>query len=100
MLLVMPTGTQRKIIGKELAACGFQIANVHTPVDAIKYAADHKTDIIIASQIMEQMGRREIACVLSETKMTSECNVEIATTPGKTKLDNLLKTALAINKKT
>ena len=46
------------------------------------------------------MGRREIACVLSETKMTSECNVAIATTPGKTKLDNLLKTALAINKKT
>lgn len=68
MLLVMPTGTQRKIIGKELTACGFQIANVHTPVDAIKYAADHKTDIIIANLVMEQMGRREITSVLSEIK--------------------------------
>jgi hypothetical protein len=31
--------------------------------------------------------------------MTSECNVAIATTSGKTKFNNLPKTALVINKK-
>lgn len=57
-----------KLQVKNEQACGFQIANVHTPVDAIKYAADHKTDIIIANLVMEQMGRREITSVLSEIK--------------------------------
>lgn len=98
MLLVMPKGTQRKIIGKELAACGFQIANVDTPVDAIKYAVDHKPDIIIVSRIMEQMGGRELARVLSEIEVTAECHIAIATTSGKAKLVDLPKTALVINK--
>ena len=36
--------------------------------DAIKYAVDHNPDIIIASRIMEQMGERVLACVLSKLK--------------------------------
>tara|TARA_B110000046_G_scaffold171434_1_gene192274 strand:+ start:416 stop:679 length:264 start_codon:yes stop_codon:yes gene_type:complete len=68
-------------------------------LDAIKYAVNHKPDIIIASCIMKQMGGRELVCVLSEIEMTSECNFAIATTSGKTKLDNLPETALAIDRK-
>lgn len=83
ILLVMPKGTQRKIIGKELAACGFQISNADTPVDAIKYAIDHKPDIVIGSREMEQMGGRELALVLSTIEATRECKMVIAATGGK-----------------
>jgi len=79
MLLVMPKSTQRKIIGKELAACGFQVANVDTPVDAIKYAVDHNPDIIIASRIMQQMGGKELARVMSEIDVTKDCHIVVAT---------------------
>jgi len=44
------------------------------------------------------MGERVLACVLSEIEIKSECQVAITTTLGKTKLVDLLKTALAINK--
>jgi len=87
ILLVMPKGTQRKIIGKELAACGFHIANAETPVDAIKYTIDHKPDIIIASRVMEQMGGREFASVLCDIKATKDCHIVIATTASRSTAD-------------
>ncbi|NQW01154.1 MAG: Hpt domain-containing protein [Rhodospirillales bacterium] len=83
LLLVMPKGTQRKIIGKELAACGFQIANSDTPVEAVKYAIDHKPDIVIVSRVMEQMGGREMARVLATIDATKDCRIIIAATTGK-----------------
>ena len=102
MLLVMPKSIQRKIIGKELAACGFQVANVDTPVDAIKYAVDHNPDIIIASRIMQQMGGRELARVLSEINATKECHIVIATSEEipKTKMKEMPSSTRVVHKGT
>ncbi len=83
MLLVMPKGTQRKIIGKELAACGFQIANSDTPIDALKYAINHKPDIIIVSRVMEQMGGAEFARAVDCIDATRECRIVVATSASK-----------------
>lgn len=87
IVLVMPKGTQRKIIGKELAACGFQISNADTPVEAIKHAIDHKPDIVIGSREMEQMGGREMAHVFSSIEATKSVHIVIATTSTTTQQD-------------
>ena len=87
ILLVMPKGTQRKIIGKELAACGFHISNAENPVDAIKYAISHKPDIVIVSRIMEQMGGREFAKVFSDIELIQDCHIVIATTASRSTSD-------------
>ncbi len=87
IVLVMPKGTQRKIIGKELAACGFQISNADTPVDAIKYAIEHKPEIVIASREMEQMGGQEMAKVFATIDGTKSVHVVIATTGTKSGID-------------
>ena len=100
ILLVMPKGTQRKIIGKELAACGFQISNADTPVEAIKYAIDHKPDIIIGSREMEQMGGAEMAQVIQTIEATKDCRVVVAATSAKKdkELTNLPESARVIQK--
>ena len=79
ILLVMAKGAQRKIIGKELAACGFQVINSDTPVDAIRIAIAQKPDIIIASRVMEEMNGSEFAQVMNVLDATRECRVVIAT---------------------
>ncbi len=87
MLLVMPKGTQRKIIGKELAACGFQVSNADTPVDAIGYAVIYSPDIIIVSREMEQMTGREFACALAQIDATKDCHIVVATSAKQTVSD-------------
>jgi chemotaxis protein histidine kinase CheA len=79
IMLVMPKGAQRKIIGKELASCGFQVINADTPVDAIRVAIDHPPQIVIASNVMEGMMGEELARVLNIVKATESCRVVIAT---------------------
>jgi len=79
ILLVMPKGAQRKIIGKELAACGFHIINSDTPVSAIRIAIMQKPDIVIASRVMEEMSGNEFAHVMNVLEATRSCRVVIAT---------------------
>ena len=78
ILLVMPKGAQRKIIGKELAACGFHVTNADTPVDAIRLAIAQTPNIIIASRIMEEMSGIEFAKVMNVMEATRNCHVVIA----------------------
>ncbi len=79
IMLVMPKGAQRKIIGKELASCGFQIINADTAVDSIRIAIEHPPQIVIASHVMDGMSGEELAQVLKTIKATQKCRVVIAT---------------------
>jgi len=82
ILLVMAKGAQRKIIGKELAACGFHVINSDTPVDAIRIAIAQKPDIVIASRVMEEMSGSEFAQVMNVLEATRKCRTVIATSSG------------------
>lgn len=64
MLLIMPKGLQRKIIGEELASCGFRVSMTEDPVAAIGQAIALKPDIIFATQEMAGMTGLELAQVL------------------------------------
>jgi chemotaxis protein histidine kinase CheA len=87
ILLVMPKGAQRKIIGKELAACGFHIVNSDTPVDALRIAIAQAPNIVIASRVMEEMSGIEFAQVMNVIEATRKCRVVIATSSDITDKD-------------
>jgi len=79
LLLVLPKGIQRKIIGREMASCGFQIVNAETPIEGLDLAIELKPDIVVASGVMTQMSGKEFAWVLNAVERTKDCRLVIAT---------------------
>ncbi|MCW9034140.1 MAG: response regulator [Alphaproteobacteria bacterium] len=79
VLLVMPKGVQRKLIGTELASCGFEISFSENPVEAISLALSIKPDIIVSSTEFEEMTGIELANVFKAIKITREMNFVLTT---------------------
>jgi len=79
LLIVLPKGLQRKIIGREMASCGFHIYNAETPVEGLSLAIEQKPDIVVASGVMTQMSGKEFAWVLNAVETTKKCRLVIAT---------------------
>lgn len=79
IMLVMPKGAQRKIMGKELAACGFHIMNSDTPIDALRLAINQNPNIIIVSRVMEEMSGIEFSRITNILQATRDCHIVIAT---------------------
>lgn len=71
ILLVMPAGVQRKLIGAELAACGFDLSFSDRPVEAIRLVMDLKPDAVLSNQEFRNMTGVELANVLKAIKSTS-----------------------------
>ena len=72
VLVVMPAGVQRKVIGKELAACGFDLSFTDRPVEAIRLVMDLQPDAVISNQEFRNMTGVELAKVLKDIKLTSK----------------------------
>ncbi len=70
VLVVMPPGVQRKLIGKELAACGFDLSFTDRPVEAIRLIMDLQPDAVLSNQEFRNMTGSELANVLQEIKLT------------------------------
>jgi len=71
ILIVMPAGVQRKLIGAELAACGFDLSFTDRPVEAIRLVMDLKPDAVLSNQEFRNMTGVELAHVLKAVKATS-----------------------------
>jgi len=100
ILLIMEKGTQRRIIGKELASCGFQVINTDTPLHGLGEALAHPPDIIIASGVMQEMSGFELAQIIPVFEATQKCHIVIATSTdvNKTDLKKLPKETVIIKK--
>jgi CheY-like chemotaxis protein/HPt (histidine-containing phosphotransfer) domain-containing protein len=61
VLLVMPKGVQRKIIGQELTSCGFGISFVDSGVAAIGVALARKPDMIASNMVLDDMTGADLA---------------------------------------
>ncbi len=61
VLLVMPRGVQRKIVGQELASCGFGISFVDGGVAAIGVALARKPDMIASNMVLDDMTGADLA---------------------------------------
>ena len=73
-LLVMPKGLQRRIIGEELASCGFRVSLAETAIEAIEIAIANPPDIFAASQFNEDMTGAELAAFSRPSKACQRQN--------------------------
>lgn len=63
VLLLMPKGIQRTIIGRELTAFGFRVITAHSSLQAIDLAIARKPDLVIASMYTDRLTGAELARV-------------------------------------
>ncbi len=71
VLLLMPKGIQRKIIGRELITFGFDIMIADSSMQAVDFAITHRPDIVISSQEIDRISGLELAGILNAIHATS-----------------------------
>lgn len=79
VLVVMPPGVQRKLIGKELASCGFDLSFTDRPVEAIRLIMDLQPDAVLSNQEFRHITGSELANVLQDIKLTQKTPFAILT---------------------
>ena len=83
-LLVLPKGLQRRIIGEELASCGFRISLAENAIQAIEIAIANPPHIIAASMVNEDMSGVELARVFKAIEVTENAKFLLMTSSGDT----------------
>ncbi len=78
-LLAMPKGLQRRIIGGEMASCGFRVSLAENAVQAIELALANPPDIIAANMFLEDMTGVELARVFKAIAATAKANFMLMT---------------------
>ncbi|NQU56725.1 MAG: response regulator [Rhodospirillales bacterium] len=61
VLLVMPSGLQRKMVAKELLSCGFRVMRAYDGLEALSIAADITPDIVFVNYDMTPFNGRELS---------------------------------------
>lgn len=79
VLLVMPKGIQRKLIGTELASCGFEISFSENPIEAIKLAVSIKPNIIVSSTEFPDINGVELANIFKVIRATKKAAFVLTT---------------------
>jgi len=80
LLLHMPVGIQRKIIGKELAQFGFNVIISETVIDAISDGLSRRPDIIMSTMVSDGMSGLELAGVFYAVNATKNSPFLLVTT--------------------
>ena len=83
VLLVMPMGVQRKLVGLELASIGFDVSFIDTPTQAIQVTFAVKPHAILSSQELSEFSGSELAAVFKAIKSTSKIPFVILTSHKK-----------------
>jgi CheY-like chemotaxis protein/HPt (histidine-containing phosphotransfer) domain-containing protein len=71
VLLLMPKGIQRKIVGRELTTFGFKVIIAESSLEAIDLGLTHRPDLIITSMLLDRMNGLELARVFSAIEATA-----------------------------
>lgn len=70
IMLVMERGVQRRIIGQELASCGFELSFVDNGIEAIQVALTMQPDIIISSYDLRDISGLDLAYAMNVMSKT------------------------------
>lgn len=77
IILLMPGGVQRKIIGQELAQLGFKVTILDNPIEALDTILILKPDFMITTMIQPRLSGVEMARILSVIDATAALRVAI-----------------------
>ncbi len=91
VLLVMPKGVQRKIVGQELTSCGFGICFVDSGVAAIGVTLARKPDMIASSMVLDDMTGADLARAIAGIEEIKDTHfvLMISTRAGNLKVADL-----------
>ncbi len=101
IVLLMPKGVQRKIIGQELAQLGFMVTILDSPVEAIDTTLILKPDFLITTMVQPRLSGIEMARILSVIDSMAKLKVAILSSslPGEANVpDDLPDSATIIYK--
>jgi len=79
VLVVIPQRSAAKIVGRELAACGYRVATVLNPIEALELILETKPDLVITSQVMPRLSGVDLACALAAMPATRSIPVALLT---------------------
>jgi len=71
VLLVMPAGVQRKLVGAKLSSIGFDVSFINSPLQAIEVAFSVTPHAILSSQELPGFSGSELAAVFKAIKTMS-----------------------------
>lgn len=71
ILILMPKGLQRKIVGSELSQFGFSVLIAENSIDAIEKGMRLTPDLFMASMVSDEISGIELAGVFSAIKTTA-----------------------------
>lgn len=77
--LIIPQRSAAKVVGRELAACGYRVATVLNPVEALELILETKPDLVITAQVMPRMSGVDLACALAAMPATKSIPVALLT---------------------
>lgn len=80
VLLVMPSGLQRKMVAHELLSCGFHVNRAYNSMNALSHALDIAPDIVFANYNMEPFNGRELARVFGSIERLKDIHFVLFTT--------------------
>ncbi len=78
-MVVMPPGMWRKLVGKELASCGFGLSFADDGVGALQSAVISPPDLVFASMELPDMSGGELVSVFRAIKRTAKSRFAIIT---------------------
>lgn len=79
VLLLMPKGLQRKIIGQELTSFGFRVSIAENVLSAIDRALALKPDLVVASMVLDRMSGADLAGIFGAVKALRKTKVLLVT---------------------
>ncbi len=79
ILVVMPMGVQRKIVGSELAACGFDVSFCDSPMRAVELAVVLKPKAILSNIEFAGVSGLELSDVFGAIKLTRDIPFAVMT---------------------
>lgn len=77
--LVLPQRSAAKVVGRELAACGYRVSTVLNPIEALELILETKPDLVITAQVMPRMSGVDLACALAAMPATRTIPVALLT---------------------
>lgn len=79
IMIVMEDSAATHFVTRELAECGYRIINVRSSVDALVLAGQMRPDLVIASNVMAEIGGVDFACALRAMPSTRGIPVALLT---------------------
>lgn len=77
--LVMAQRTAARVIERELAACGYAVATVLDPFEALELIVQTRPDLVVTGMVMPRLSGVDLACAIAAMPVTKTIPVAVLT---------------------